>query len=177
LFPVLLSLLTLPGLLSAGRAGLVARQLRTALRLVRSDSGGGAEQPPDAEWPGPEAAYLDPELFVSLSQRISQSLDRASNWTNGLSRSQQHLGQALRQYLIGVGGNTSPAAASPEYHAANRQLLASYVAFNGLSPPPSAVVSPADSVATLMKNPLKAARLLRPSPHPASLFRMLNASQ
>ena len=133
------------------------------------------------------SAYLDPELFVSLLQRVSLSLDRASNFRSSSSSSQhqQQLGQALRQYLSG--GNWAHGSRLSEHHqrAGGRQLLASYVALNELQP--SALLStdkrqpvaePA-AVATTMvlKNPLKVARILRPSLQPASLFRVLNAGQ
>ena len=175
---MLLSFLTFPGLLSAGRAGLAAMQLRTGLCLVRNDTfSASALEQSDAEESKntTSSSYLDPELFVSLSQRVSWSLDRASNWSHSSNSSQQkHLGQALRQYLT-LGGCGGGGGVQPEQHT-NRQLLASYVAFNGLLPAASdsAGKYSVGRDATL-SNPLKAVRLLRSSPHPASLFRMLNA--
>ena len=148
-------------------------QLRTGLCLVRNDTfSASALEQSDAEESKntTSSSYLDPELFVSLSQRVSWSLDRASNWSHSSNSSQQkHLGQALRQYLT-LGGCGGGGGVQPEQHT-NRQLLASYVAFNGLLP---AASDSAGRDATL-SNPLKAVRLLRSSPHPASLFRMLNA--
>jgi hypothetical protein len=175
----MLSFITFPDLLSCGRAGLVALQLRTGLRLVRNQTRHSSLRdtaPPNHQDPSTSASqsvlssptYLDPELFVSLSQRVSRSLDTsAASWSRGDTRQQQEpalLRQALRQYLSGSG-------VQPEHHT-HRQLLASYVAFNGLSP----AAGEGRQSAGLLENPLKAVHLLKSSPHPASLFRMLNAS-
>jgi hypothetical protein len=184
--PLMLSFLTFPDLLSCGRAGLTALQLRTGLRLVRNhtrhlsvddmESFDHQEPSTSLSKSGPPSLcpYLDPELFVSLSQRVSRSLDTsAANWSRGDIRQQEQaapLSQALRRYLSGSGSQ-------PEHHA-NRQLLASYVAFNGLPAAAAGEGSPLDENSTsILVNPLKAARLLKSSPNPASLFRMLNASQ
>jgi len=173
----MLSFITFPDLLGCGRAGLVALQLRTGLRLVRNqtrhssgrDTALPNHQDPSTSVPQSSPTYLDPELFVSLSQRVSRSLDTsAASWSRGDTRQQQEpalLRQALRQYLSGSG-------VQPEHHT-HRQLLASYVAFNGLSP----AAGEGRQSAGLLENPLKAVHLLKSSPHPASLFRMLNTRQ
>jgi hypothetical protein len=179
----MLSFITFPDLLSCGRAGLVALQLRTGLRLVRNQTRHSSvrdtallnHQDPSTSVPQSilsSPTYLDPELFVSLSQRVSRTLDTsAAGWSRGDTRQQQEpalLRQALRQYLSGSG-------VQPEHHT-HRQLLASYVAFNGLSPAAGDGRQLVQS-AGLLENPLKAVHLLKSSPHPASLFRMLNTRQ
>ena len=90
---------------------------------------------------------LDPELVVSLLQRVNSVIARASSCA-----------ESVRNYVSGrsVAGLTHT----------QRQMISSLVAINGL---------PRGSPVT-MNNPLKMLNVLGSSPNPAALYSMLKAS-
>eukprot|EP00092_Neocalanus_flemingeri_P027542 GFUD01029881.1.p1 GENE.GFUD01029881.1~~GFUD01029881.1.p1 ORF type:complete len:1834 (+),score=561.65 GFUD01029881.1:757-5502(+) len=100
-----------------------------------------------------QANFLHPELAISLSQRTNLALDRSS------TAPEHSLGQALTRYLT-CHSPTLPSASS-------RQLLASALTLHSLPAPENSTIP------LHISNPMKAARLLRNSSNPASLFRII----
>jgi len=96
---------------------------------------------------------LDAELLHSLHQRVLLQLDASVTGTE--------LRAALASYIVG-----QPLAA---LHQGNRQLLASVLSFNHIPAPPSRPLS------SLPSNPLKIFQVMKESPNPASLHRIIHA--
>jgi len=132
LIPVIAGLISLPNQLSLQRAGLVAHQLRLIFGIRRMER---------------RNLPLDPELVVSLLQRVNSVIGCASSCA-----------ESVRNYVSGrsVAGLTHT----------QRQMISSLVAINGL---------PRGSPVT-MNNPLKMLNVLGSSPNPAALYSMLKAS-
>merc|ERR1719378_990786 len=135
----LASLLYLPNRLSLQRVGLVSQQLRLILGKRGLDDMGN----------------LDPELIISLLQRINSLFDSIS----------ADLGPSLANYVEG--------RPPGPLNASKRQLLASVLSLNSIPPPPQplqlartdTLMPPVKNVAS---NPLKMFSLLKHSPNPAS---------
>ena len=125
--------------------GLVSQQLRLILGKRGLDDMGN----------------LDPELIISLLQRINSLFDSIS----------ADLGPSLANYVEG--------RPPGPLNASKRQLLASVLSLNNIPPPPQplqfantlpSLIPPATNAAS---NPLKMFSLLKHSPNPASLYRTL----
>jgi len=159
--PVLSSLLSLVSQLSLHRVGLVAHQLRSILATRRS-----------------ETLDIEPELIVSLLQKINSAVDAHCAKSGNLT-------QNLRNYFVG----SSPSS----LNHSDRQMLSSIVTINsipvvqpsganlnsggaGLNPERD-LVNPVTALAQPVQvqcNPLKLLNKLKKSPNPAAIFRVLH---
>lgn len=133
------------------QASLTARQLWSLESLCRHQGAG--------------SSLLQPELCVSLGQKISLAMDRAATWGQG----EGGLGHALAALL-------APAPSYSLPSTERRQLVATAVTLHSLQPPgPGQGLEGASRTGQGgSRNPLRMRKVLAASSRPATLYRLLS---
>ena len=141
-----------PALVPVWTSLLAQARLPAALAGVEARQAGSLEQV--CRHQGAGSSLLQPELIISLSQRVSLALDRAAQWEEG-----EGLGKALVRVVESL-----PAPLST---LKRRQLVTTAVTLHGLTP--------SDQGAKVMsRNPLRMRQVLASSSRPATLYRLMN---